>query len=103
MILSFLRCAWKPGGTWRIIPFSILARLGAWFQIYIGNWKIRVNLVGGFTNPFEKYAARQIGSSTQVKGENSKKSLSCHHLAMVNKGLIRPYFWGMYVKGGLVD
>ena len=61
---------------------------------YIGNWKIRVNLVGGFTNPFEKYAARQIGSSTQVKGENSKKSLSCHHLAMVNKGLIRPYFWG---------
>ena len=39
-------------------------------------------LLRGF-NPFEKYA-RQIGSSPQVgRGENSKKSLSCHHPSMI--------------------
>ncbi len=36
-------------------------------------------LVGGWTNPFEKYA-RQIGFIfPKFRGENSKKYLSCHH------------------------
>ena len=36
-----------------------------------------VSLVGGWTNPFEKYA-RQIGSSPQVKGEHKNVWVATH-------------------------
>ena len=34
-------------------------------------WHLETNLVGGWTNPFEK-DARQIGSSSPGKGENKQ-------------------------------
>ena len=41
-----------------------------------GHWI--VDLVGGWTNPLEKYD-RQIGSCPQGSGGKLKKYLSCHH------------------------
>ena len=45
------------------------------YNIYLYN----IYLVGGWTNPLEKYA-RQIGSFPQGSGWKFQKYLSCHHL-----------------------
>ena len=46
-------------------------------------------LVGGWTNPFEKYA-RQIGSFPQV-GTNMKKYIWNHHLVVELEGILDTY------------
>ena len=38
------------------------------------------NLVGGWTNPSEKYARQNGFIFPNFRGENTKKKLSCHHL-----------------------
>ena len=42
----------------------------------------RKNLVGGWTNPIEKYARQNGFIFPNFRGEN-KKYLSCHHLGIV--------------------
>ena len=49
-----------------------------------------VYLAGVWTNPFEKYAQVKLDHETpNIRGENSKTYLSCHHLDMY----IYTYFW----------
>ena len=41
-------------------------------------------LVGGWTNPIEKYARQKWeGIFPKFRGEHSKKYLSCHHLGII--------------------
>ena len=48
------------------------------------------DLVGGWTNPLEKYAHRNGFIFPKVRGENGKY-LSCHHLVMVSISLTRKH------------
>ncbi len=60
---------------------NIHLHLADFHGIHVGKYIYIHNLVGGWTNPSEKYA-RQIGFIfPNFRGEN-KKYLSCHHLAI---------------------
>ena len=54
------------------------------------NWTSKCSLVGGF-NPFEKYESNWV-HLPNFRGENVKKSLSCHHLFFqcLSSSLSRP-------------
>ena len=62
--------------------------LTPWHPRFFGRLQSHL-LVGGWTNPFEKYYSKW--ESSPNKGEN-KKYLSCHHLVYVA-------FWGEHLRG----
>ena len=82
------------------MPFSTSMIMGGKGGTSCSYWKpskapkFDIILVGGWTNPFEKYA-RQIGSLPQGEGEN-KKCLSCHHLDWMEE----TYMETMSVRSG---
>ena len=55
-------------------------------------------LVGGWTNPFEKYA-RQISSFPQGSGWKLKKHLSCQHLGPRPKGSLQTNIFHVTTSG----
>ena len=79
VILLFFRCHQKDLKLWSVVsgPFcNVLSAYNAWFldELPIHECSVKYqSLLGGWTNPFEKYATLKLGySSPRIRGENSK-------------------------------
>ena len=76
------------GGTWANSWYS---ELGSMKQlIFFWGEEERI-LVGGWTNPFEKYSSNW--ESSPIFGVNIEKYLSCHHLEYHRIPLVNSHSW----------